>query len=92
VFNEDTGEAARRKSAAVYIQKMVRGFMQKMRYQKMLAEHLIAQEDARDLLEKKRVERWILERETERLQMQIEERNRLFKSQLNRRIQAAIVI
>jgi len=58
----------------------------------MLAEHLIAQEDARDLLERKRVERWILERETERLQMQIEERNRLFKSQLNRRIQAAIVI
>lgn len=44
------------------------------------------------MIERKRVERWILERETERLQLQIEERNRLFKSQLNRRNQAAVVI
>jgi hypothetical protein len=38
-----------------------------VRYQKQLAEHLIAQEEARDMLERKRVERWIIERETERL-------------------------
>lgn len=70
----------------------MRGYLTRLKYQRMLIEHILAQEEARDLKERKRVERWILEKETEQLQMQIEARNRLFKSLLNRQVQAAIII
>ena len=58
----------------------------------MLIEQFTAQEEAREIEEKKRVERWMIKKETEQLEKQIEDRNRLFQANLNRRIQAAIVI
>ena len=58
----------------------------------MLIKHITEQEEAREMLEKRRVERWIIEKETELLQKQIEERNRIFETKLNRQIQAAISI
>jgi len=36
--------------------------------------------------EKRRVERWQLKKETEQLEKKIEDRNRLFQANLNRRI------
>ena len=58
----------------------------------MLIEQFTAQEEAREVEEKKRVERWMIKKETEQLERQIEDRNRLFQANLNRRVQAAIVI
>ena len=58
----------------------------------MLIEQFTAQEEAREVEEKKRVERWMIRKETEQLERQIEDRNRLFQANLNRRVQAAIVI
>ena len=58
----------------------------------MLLNQFTAQEEAREVEEKKRVERWMIAKETELLEKQIEERNRLFKANLNRRVQAAVVI
>ena len=78
--------------ASVKIQKIFKGFMARKRYNQILIKHMTEQEEKRENQERKRVERWMLERETELLQNQIEERNRLFKANMNIRVQAAIVI
>ena len=43
-------------------------------------------EEAREVEEKRRVERWMIKKETELLKKKIEDRNRLFQANLNWRI------
>ena len=78
--------------AAKLIQAHWKGYKQRQQYERMLIEQFTAQEEAREVEEKKRVERWMIRKETEQLERQIEDRNRLFQANLNRRVQAAIVI
>lgn len=78
--------------AATRIQAFWKGHCQRQKYERLLIEQFTAQEEARENEEKKRVERWMIRKETEQLEKQIEDRNRLFRANLNRRIQAAIVI
>ena len=91
-FENTVEELSAEEVAAVTIQKCWRGFVQRVKYSAMLIEKFEALEEAREVEEKRRIERWMVERETEMLKRKIEERNRLFSANLNYRIQAAIVI
>ena len=64
--------------AAITIQRYWKGYIQFKTFNRILIDKFAAQEEAREVEEKKRVERWMIRKETEELEKQIEDRNRLF--------------
>ena len=54
--------------AAITIQRYWKGYIQFKTFNRILIEQFAAQEEAREVEEKKRVERWMIRKETEELE------------------------